>query len=168
MCKGNVVAKRCEAGGGVKADFTTYILELSTSIGYSPSTGLVDDVGDEHDKILVDQQDGGIFTPVKRVSETNKFAGVSIKGIPQDTDQGKVVELLVESGLDASKTEKIAFRDIQDVLSEFNSCNSTLESSTSEASEDSEDVVGKRKRKTKKFPGRDHFLKKINRQVSPK
>ena len=349
-CKGNGVAKRCELGGGVKADFTSYILNLWESIGYSPSTSLSDDVGAEHDRNLADQQDGGTFTPAKCVSETNKFAGVSIKGIPQDTDQGKVVELLVESGLDASKTEKIAFtangtvnvreldndeslaliealhgkkifdrkvfcngiipltpekadavpclepgiplppetqqgntpnlnscpdsllrspctvkplplenilqqesspqprpkptlsctgpaeatapgtgsvagnweshipdwsevpndlvvrrhsislsnrtpprgslasellgsqlsflkpnksvmssiKDIQEVLSEFNSCNSTLESSTSEASEDSEDAVGKRKRKTKKLPGRDHFLKKANRQVSPK
>ena len=61
-----------------------------------------------------------------------------------------------------------SIKDIQDALSEFNSCNSTLESSTSEASDDGEDGVGKRKRKTKKLPGRDHFLKKVNRQVSPK
>ena len=335
------------------ADFTSYILKLWESIGYSPYTSLADDVGAEHDRNLADQQDGGTFTPAKCVSETNKFAGVSIKGIPQDTDQGKVVELLVESGLDASKTEKIAFstngtvtvreldncesltliealhgkkvfdrkvfcngvipltpekidsdpgnsitelgiplppvticepgnspnlntgpvsqprspctveplpllqqesspqprpklplsctdpnetaapdtgsvagsweshipdwseltndlvvrrhsislsnrtpprgslanellgnqlsllkprnksvmssiKDIQEVLSEFNSCNSTLESSSSEASEDNEEAVGKRKRKTRKLPGRDHFMKKVNRQVSPK
>ena len=108
-CKGKGLARKCELEGGLKADFTDYILDLWGKIGYSPSAQLVSDVNDEHEFDAVNQQDGGVFTPPKISSDSESFKGVSIKGIPKDTDQAQVIELLVESGLASTNTEKIKF-----------------------------------------------------------
>ena len=64
-------------------------------------------------------------------------------------------------------------KDMQDVLSDFNSCNSTIGSSSSdEASASDASSTGihnkKRKKKSKTLPGREAFLKKQSSQVSPK
>ena len=59
------MARKCEAIGGVKVDFSEYILKLWDTIGYSPSVVPSHNLDAEHDRDLVDQQDGGIFTPVK-------------------------------------------------------------------------------------------------------
>ena len=108
-CRGNGVARKCEAIGGVKVDFSEYILKLWDTIGYSPSVVPSHDLDAEHDRDLVDQQDGGIFTPVKAEVDSNKFTGVSIRGIPKGTDEGEVIELLVKSGLNAANTENVTF-----------------------------------------------------------
>ena len=108
-CRGNGIARKCEVEGGVKVDFSDYILKLWETIGYSPSVKPSQNVDAEHESDLVDQQDGGIFTPVKAQTDSKKFTGISIKGIPKGTDEGEVVELLVKSGLDAANTDKVTF-----------------------------------------------------------
>ena len=60
-CKGRGMAKRCEAEGGPKVDFTEYILELWKKIGYSPETELTKKTGQLPDEEL-SKQEGGEFT----------------------------------------------------------------------------------------------------------
>ena len=77
--------------------------------------------------------------------------------------------------LKGNKSIFTSIKDIQDALSDFNSCNSTLESSSDDSSysdvADSfplKNAQVKRKKKQKNLPGREEFLKKPNTQVSPK
>ena len=72
--------------------------------------------------------------------------------------------------------------DLQDQLSEFNSCQELSDSSQGSSEDDTkqEDLLGwnkstsdkkkdkKRKRKLALTPGKEHFLKKQNTQISPK
>ena len=62
-----------------------------------------------------------------------------------------------------------SIKSIQEALLEFNSCNSTLDSSSSdEMSEPMAERKGKRKKKDKKIHNRSEFLKKPNNKTSPK
>ena len=64
-CKGRGIAKKCEAEGGIKADFVSYILNLWSNIGYSPeSNDHIQDFTEEADAEVV-EQNGGDFTPIK-------------------------------------------------------------------------------------------------------
>lgn len=89
-CKGRGMARVCDEEQGVKVEFTDYIKNLWIEIGYSPanvemSEGLNDQC-DQGDAIIV-QQDGGKFTPRKAPStDQEKYAGVSLKTFPKDTD----------------------------------------------------------------------------------
>jgi hypothetical protein len=47
----------------------------------------------------VAQQTGGFFTPSKKVSEPEKYSGVSVKQFPREADHGDIIEYLVNSGL---------------------------------------------------------------------
>lgn len=108
-CKGKGLARRCDAEGGVKIEFTDYILDLWKKIGYSPQNLEVSDLLGEHetDDGPVLQQDGGNFTPSKAPSDAEKFTGVSLKQFPRDTDHGEIIELLVNSGLPESKKNNV-------------------------------------------------------------
>ena len=66
-----------------------------------------------------------------------------------------------------NKSVVSSIKSLQDTLSDFNSCNSTVDSTSSEEAI-AETDPGKRKKKQRKVLGRDHFLKKPNTQVSPK
>ena len=63
-CKGKGVARKCEAEGGLKMEFSDYILSLWKIFGYSPDTL---ELGDLELDTSVTQQDGA-FTPVKVAS----------------------------------------------------------------------------------------------------
>ena len=103
-CKGRGVAKRCEAAGGVRVEFTDYILELWKKIGYSPDKINFSEVIN----LETDQQDGGIFTPAKTSSPNiEKFTGVSIKQFPKEIDHGEIIEFIINCGLPEGKTENI-------------------------------------------------------------
>ena len=108
-CRGKGVARRCEAEGGPKVEFSTYILELWKKIGYSPENlqlGKEDDLqlDDDH---RVQQQHGGTFTPVKDSPNTEKFTGVSIKQVPKEIDSGEILEFLIKCGLPESKADNL-------------------------------------------------------------
>ena len=105
-CKGKGVARRCETEGGIKADFNNYILELWKKIGYSPPIQNVEEVL-EAKKKDIDIIEGEEFTPSKVTSDPDKFSGVRIKNIPKDVDHGRIVELLVQSGLPDEKKEQV-------------------------------------------------------------
>ena len=77
--------------------------------GYSPSIAPSHSVDDDHERDLVNHQEGGTFTPVKARLDSEKFSGVSIRGIPKGSDEGEVIELLVKSGLNAVNTKKVTF-----------------------------------------------------------
>ena len=106
-CIGKGIAKRCQAEGGVRVEFTDYILGLWKRIGYSPQNLELDNVSndDEADELV-----GESFTPDARVPVNEIFAGVSIKHFPKDTDQGEVTEFLCTNGLPADKTDDILFK----------------------------------------------------------
>ena len=83
-CKGNGLAKKCEAAGGEKIDFIDHILQLWRQIGYSPSNTSLEEVNAAEDLVV---QVGGNFTPTKTSTENvAKYTGVSIKGFQKDAD----------------------------------------------------------------------------------
>ena len=102
-CKGGAIARRCEAAQGTKVEFSEYILKLWEKIGYAPGEvemAAVYDEDTEYEESGHNQkQIGGTFTPPQKMSEPEKFSGVSIKQIPRDTDHGDVMEFLIEAGL---------------------------------------------------------------------
>ena len=103
-CAGGAIARRCEANGGAKVEISDHILELWRKIGYTPGAVEIAAVYDDHGED-VDEDDKEIhnianeFTPIKVISEPDKFAGVSVKQFPKETDPGDIVEFLVMSGL---------------------------------------------------------------------
>ena len=105
-CKGKGVARRCEAEGGDKVEFADYILALWKRIGYVPTKTDSDTVAE------VEESDvATTFTPTKiPPSDVEKFAGVSIRQLPLDTDQGEVVEFLCKKGLPDEKKDGITFK----------------------------------------------------------
>ena len=105
-CKGKGIAKKCEAEGGVRADFNNYILELWKRLGYSPNNEVVDD-DTEPNQLEHSEKAGDGFTPHKPPSEPTKFTGVSVKNIPKEADPGEVVEFLVMSGLPEAKRNEV-------------------------------------------------------------
>ena len=109
-CRGRGLAKKCEAEGGPRADFSTYITNLWTKIGYSPNKESSEHVQEKNEDQPA-SQDGGYFTPQKVFSDKEKFTGVVVKNIPKEADHGEVVEYLVQSGLPDFKREEITFTD---------------------------------------------------------
>ena len=112
-CKGKGIARKCEAEGGPKVDFSTYILDLWKRIGYFPENLQVneDSNHDLDEDPIVQQQTGGIFTPVKDSTFTEKFTGVSIKQFLKEVDSGEIIEFIVKSGLPESKVRNITIND---------------------------------------------------------
>ena len=105
VCKGRGLARKCEAEGGVRIEFTDYILNLWDKIGYSPENL---DLSDLETEDSVNQQNGGTFTPTKDPnSNASKFTGVSVKQFPKGADHGEIMEFLVERGLPDSKKEQV-------------------------------------------------------------
>ena len=109
-CLGKGIARKCEELGGEKVDFSDHIAKLWNDIGYSPEKVEinvdVDKIHEEEESLV--QQEGGIFTP-KKVAETDtdKFAGVSIKTFPKEVEHSQIAELLLTSGLPAQNMNEI-------------------------------------------------------------
>ena len=82
-CRGRGIAKKCEAEGGEKAHFAQYIVNLWSTIGYSPN-----DVTEAVGSIQEDSIESTTveFTPVKCSETPDKYSGVSIKQIPSSID----------------------------------------------------------------------------------
>ena len=106
-CRGNGIAKKCEAAGGDKTNFALYIANLWSKIGYTP--GAVDKDMDGSLVEEIEQQVGGQFTPMKTVSSPEKYTGVAIKYFAKDADHGQIIDFLVECGLPADKIDLIQF-----------------------------------------------------------
>ena len=115
-CVGGAMARRCEAAGGKKVDFSNYILELWSKIGYTPGEIETAALYDDHGEGVaegggeVHLQTGGGFTPAKVFSDTSKFTGVLVKQFPKDTDNGSIIEFLVTSGLPEDQTEQVLIK----------------------------------------------------------
>ena len=58
LCKGNGMAKKCEAEGGLKANFPEYILKLWEKVSYSPPSNTSDEEYQEYEE-EISAQDGG-------------------------------------------------------------------------------------------------------------
>ena len=107
-CRGKGIARKCEAEGGSKVEFSTYILDLWKKIGYSPENLELGEDGLQLDEDQrVHEQHGGTFTPVKVSPNTEKFTGVSIRQFPKESDNGEIIEFLIKCGLPESKTENL-------------------------------------------------------------
>ena len=107
-CKGKGVAKRCEAEGGEKVEFTDYILALWKRIGYAPTKSDSESVAETEDS----DETVTSFTPVKiPTCDLDKYAGVSIRQLPHDTDHGEVVEFLCKKGLPDEKKDGVTFKE---------------------------------------------------------
>ena len=114
-CPGGGIAKKCEAAGGNKVELGDHILNLWKKIGYSPGdleyAAAYDDHGEALDQVAVSSPKAvGEFTPVKVVSEPEKFSGVNIKQFPKNVDTGEVMEFLVRSGLPESNRENVVIK----------------------------------------------------------
>ena len=93
------MAKRCEQEGGLKVEFNDYIHQLWAKIGYKPS-----DVELDTGTNIEHSQESESFTPSKtaQVLDPSRFTGVRVSNLPRDTDHGKIVEYLINSGLSES------------------------------------------------------------------
>ena len=98
LCKGGGIARECDAKGGIRVEFTDYIKELWTRIGYSPNEDqlnpTLNDVQEETEHV------GEAFTPVKvPVGDGDNYAGVVITRFPKGMDHGEIMEFLCRSSL---------------------------------------------------------------------
>ena len=112
-CLGKGFARKCEAAGGVKIEFTDYILALWKRIGYFPSKDDLANINSEENEVEVEQiVIGGTFTPVKVPSgPVEKYNGVRIKQFPRETDQGQIMEFLCLNGLPDVKKDNVIIRE---------------------------------------------------------
>ena len=97
-CMGSGMARRCEAAGGEKNDFSDYVQGMWANVGYTPEevevASLYDDLGisEELDLGAPIQQRGGKFTPPKIQSHESLFGGLVIKNFPTNSETVTVLE----------------------------------------------------------------------------
>ena len=108
-CRGGAIAKRCEAAGGPRIEFSDYVWKLWEDIGYVPGddvemAAIYDDFGDDSDPQPTE------FTPAKSLTNPERYSGVSIRQFPKDTDPGEIIELLVQSGLPETFKDSVVAR----------------------------------------------------------
>ena len=116
-CPGRGVAKKCEAAGGTKVELTDYILKLWAKVGYTPKGDTFsDDVHEGLEKEVVQEQEGGSFTPVKVNSDPELFKGVCIKTFQKETDHALIMEFLIRSGLDEKHKDDVSFKSNGSVI----------------------------------------------------
>ena len=109
-CRGGGIARKCQAEGGIRVEFTEYISQLWEKIGYSPNDSELDAVMNEVDETEVEQAEG-IFTPVKvPAHDVEKYAGVSITRFPKGMDNGEIIEFLCRLGLSENKKDDIIIK----------------------------------------------------------
>ena len=110
-CVGGGIAKKCEASGGPKGDFSQHILDMWEKIGHNPEEIEVASVYDDHGENSDQYQRGANFTPPQVRPVASNFKGVSIKNIPKETDHGEIVEFILKSGLPDNCTENIVINE---------------------------------------------------------
>ena len=117
-CRGGGIAKKCQAEGGIKVDFTDYILNLWREIGYNPKQGQlnhdmnVDDEEVEAEKAEAEEiETVKEFTPVKIPAvESEKFSGVRISRFPKGLDDGEIIAMICRCGLAENKKDNIVIK----------------------------------------------------------
>ena len=112
-CKGKGVARRCEAEGGLRADFNSYILNLWKKLDYYPGQHTSEDgqEGYESESDEICMQYGGKFTPLKTTTAPETFAGVSVRRFPRDMDHGDIIEFLLEHGLPENEIDALQINE---------------------------------------------------------
>ena len=109
-CRGKGIAKKCEAEGGIRVEFTDYIINLWKRIGFTPASGdvardLNDDLGVELEQV------GGVFTPNRTsTGDQEEFAGVCVKQFQKDTDHGEIIEFLCKNGIPEKNKDDIKIK----------------------------------------------------------
>ena len=114
-CPGGGIARKCEAAGGIKVELGHYIVELWKKIGYSPGVleyaAAHDEHGEDLDQVAVGSPlPATDFTPVKVVTEPEKFTGVIVKQFPKGADSGDIMDFLVRAGLPAEYKENVVMK----------------------------------------------------------
>lgn len=109
LCKGRGIAKKCQAEGGVRIEFSEYILGLWNKIGYTPQN---EELGQDLNAENEAEEDNNVeaFTPPKAPNPFEVFVGVSIKQFPKETDQGEIMELLCKCRLPVNKTDAVLIK----------------------------------------------------------
>ena len=108
-CKGRGIAKKCEAEGGFRVEFSEYIHNLWKRIGYSPPNENLDTIEVEEAEQVKEVTQ---FTPVKEPEGAKeKYAGVSIRQFPKETDHGEIVDFICEAGLPVEKRDEIIIKN---------------------------------------------------------
>ena len=106
-CTGGGIAKKFREGGGVRIEFSDYILALWNKIGYSPQNAdLSNDINEDQEM----EQHVQAFTPQKTERSKEVYAGVNIRQFPKEYDQGEVMEFLCRSGLPETKKDEVILR----------------------------------------------------------
>ena len=101
--------QKCREGGGVRIEFTDYILALWKKIGYSPqNTDLSYDINDDPE--IEREKQVEAFTPEKVERTKEVYAGVNIRQFPRDFDEGEVMEFLCRSGLPETKKDQVILK----------------------------------------------------------
>ena len=114
QCKGRGVARRCEAAGGTKVEFTDYILGLWKDIQYSPESLDLDEIENDSSYDIIKEDN---FTPVKPVTDVvDRYSGVSIRQFPKDCDNGEIMEFLIKSGLPEDRKDNVTMNKNGTVL----------------------------------------------------
>ena len=104
-CRGRGIARKCEAEGGIRIEFSDYILSLWEKIGYSPSNKELPE--EESDEVVQVEH----FTPVKvQVGDPENYAGVSIRQFPKETDHGDIIDFVCRKGLPEDKKDDIIMK----------------------------------------------------------
>ena len=104
-CVGKGLAKECEQNGGLRIEFSQYILNLWKKIGYTPPVD-VEEI-DSEDEPIVEE-----FTPHKApISNENLDTGISIRKFSKDADQGEIIDFIIENGLPEDMKENIHFKE---------------------------------------------------------
>ena len=67
-------------------------------------------------KKVVQEQEGGSFTPVKVNSDPELFKGVCIKTFQKETDHALIMEYLIRSGLDEKHKDDVSFKSNGSVI----------------------------------------------------
>ena len=112
-CLGGGVAKRCEAAGGHRKEFSDFILGMWARIGYSPEEVEIASAYDDHEDIethnttLIPEAVGGPFTPPKVQSNPTRFGGILVKTFPKETKSEEIMNYLTMCGLSQNLDENI-------------------------------------------------------------
>ena len=89
-------------------EFSEYILDLWKRIGYSPPNDNLDTMEAEEAEQVKEVSE---FTPVKGPEgAVEKYAGVSIRQFPKDTDHGDIVDFVCRAGLPEEKKSEIMIK----------------------------------------------------------
>ena len=108
------MARRCEAAGGERVEFSDYVTNMWASIGYSPEDVEIASLYDDHGDIGGENHintSGGTFSPPKGQSLVSKFGGVVVKNFPKESDDESILASFLQNGLPRDVCQNIEVKE---------------------------------------------------------